>query len=68
MDMIFGLLFCTIYATWYVCQEFNEHLTNDDPTPTQYSTPNSNDTTNSKNSVPKLTNNFIAWHKTNCLL
>ena len=31
-------------------------------------TPNSNDTTNTKNFVPKLTDEFIACRKTDCLL
>ena len=44
------------------------HLTNDDPASPQYTTPNSNDTTNTKNFVPKLTDEFIAWRKTDRLL
>uniref|UniRef100_A0A0R0JZL1 Retrotransposon Copia-like N-terminal domain-containing protein n=1 Tax=Glycine max TaxID=3847 RepID=A0A0R0JZL1_SOYBN len=49
-------------------QDLVGHLMNDDPTPPQYTTPNSNDTTNTKNFVPKLTDEFIAWRKTGRLL
>ena len=44
------------------------HLTNDDSAPTQYTPPNSNDTTNTENFVPKLSDKFIAWLKADCLL
>ena len=36
--------------------------------PPQYTTLNSNDTTNTENFVPKLTDEFIAWRKTDRLL
>ena len=49
-------------------QDLVGHLMNDDPTPPQYTTPNSNDTTNTKNFVPKLTDEFIAWRKKDNLL
>ena len=49
-------------------QDLVGHFTNDDPAPPQYTTQNSNDTTNTENFVPKLTDEFIAWHKTNRLL
>ena len=49
-------------------QDLVGHLTNDDPTPPQYTTPNSNDTTNTENFVPKLTDEFIAWRNTDRLL
>ena len=40
----------------------------DDPTPPQYTTPYSNDTTNTEIFVPKLTDEFIAWRNTDRLL
>ncbi|KAG4910072.1 hypothetical protein JHK85_056942 [Glycine max] len=49
-------------------QDLVGHLTNDDPALTQYTTSNSNDTTNRENFVPNLTDKFITWRKANCLL
>ena len=39
-------------------QDLVGHLTNDDPAPLQYTTPNSNDTTKTKKFIPKFTKCF----------
>ena len=49
-------------------QKLVGHLTNEDPTPTKYTTPNPNNSTNAKNFIPKLTDDFIVWRKSNRLL
>lgn len=45
-------------------QDLVGHLTNEDPEPTQYTT----NTTNSKQFVPKLTDEFVIWRKSDRLL
>lgn len=49
-------------------QDLVNHLTNEDPAPTQYTTLDTNTTTNTENFVRQLTNEFIAWRKSNRLL
>ncbi|CAK8560999.1 unnamed protein product [Lathyrus sativus] len=45
-------------------QDLVGHLTNEDPSPTQYTT----NTTNSEQFVPKLTDEFVTWRKSDRLL
>ncbi|KAJ1428319.1 gag-polypeptide of LTR copia-type [Sesbania bispinosa] len=49
-------------------QDLVGHLTNEDPAPTQYTTPDSNNITNSEPFTPKLTNKFVTWRKADRLL
>ncbi|KAK2406991.1 hypothetical protein QL285_042655 [Trifolium repens] len=52
-------------------QDLVGHLTNEDPAPAQFTTPDSNNTTNSTNSeqfVPKITDEFVKWRKADRLL
>ncbi|KAJ1385455.1 gag-polypeptide of LTR copia-type [Sesbania bispinosa] len=49
-------------------QDLVGHLTNEDPAPTQYTTPNSNNITNSETFTPKLTTEFVTWRKADRLL
>ncbi|KAJ1419661.1 Zinc finger, CCHC-type [Sesbania bispinosa] len=49
-------------------QDLVGHLTNEDPAPTQYTTPDSNNITNSETFTPKLTNEFVTWRKADRLL
>ncbi|KAF5465049.1 hypothetical protein F2P56_015081, partial [Juglans regia] len=47
-------------------QELVGHLTNEDPAPNKYIIPSNS--TNVDNTIPQLTDAFIAWRKSDCLL
>ncbi|CAJ2666782.1 unnamed protein product [Trifolium pratense] len=49
-------------------QDLVGHLTNEDPAPTQFTTPDPNNTTNSEQFVPKITDEFVKWRKADRLL
>ncbi|GAU48089.1 hypothetical protein TSUD_238280 [Trifolium subterraneum] len=49
-------------------QDLVGRLTNEDSTPTQFTTPDPNNTTNSEQFVPKITDEFVKWRKADCLI
>ncbi|KAJ0035084.1 hypothetical protein Pint_25126 [Pistacia integerrima] len=49
-------------------QELVGHLTNENLTPTKYTTPDPTNTLNAENFIPKLIDNFIAWRNSGFLL
>ncbi|KAA8523205.1 hypothetical protein F0562_009628 [Nyssa sinensis] len=49
-------------------QELLGHLTNEDPSPPKYTTPDVNHTSNADTSAPRLTEAYIAWRKADRLL
>jgi len=49
-------------------QELVGHLTNEDPAPTKFTTPDLVNNSNTENTVPVLTEAFITWRKSDRLL
>jgi len=49
-------------------QELVGHLTNEDPAPTKFTTPDLVNNSNTENTVPVLTEAFITWRKSDWLL
>lgn len=49
-------------------QDLVGHLTNEDPAPNKFTTPNQNNLKTAENSTPQLTYAFIAWRKSDRLL